>query len=475
MRLFDIVPKNFFSLLTLENSNFYIEVLIDLWKEYKELNGGMTKEQGISAMSYFIETKYYEAIKNEEENEFTKLLKDKNVRTLALETLNTFVKYHWIKIKSSHKEYENYILIPSYSRKFIEAIKNVIEPSVDETTGHAINVYFNIRAIGSEDNTSYGNYLNNALSETDKLNNMLQDMFDNMERFFEELLEKQTSFGVMKQLISYADTIIEEKFYPLQTKDNLFKYRQGIISKINALEFNDEVLKITANQLKRLNNLNSIEEAENETIFILEMIKSFFENIDILIRRITDMHSQYMKTTASRINYLINRNEDFEGKLIKVIKTIAQNKEDLKYIDMIKNNIEIEDIRYISNNSMWRIKNKRKRFEPPIVKVKQNTKDEIEKLKRKAINDIKLKPKVLFSEKVVKSYLESLLKEKGTFNTKEICIDKHKTYMLLILTIAYCLKHREKYKVTVTENMIIQNEFKFQEIVVERKGDKNVN
>jgi len=475
MSLFKRIPENFFTLLTLENKELYAESLLVLWQEYKELHGELDKERSIIILITHFDKKLYELRKEFDEEIIDDAIDNLNIKNRANKIYKKLLYYGWIIEEDDPRKMETYVIIPSYSTRFIEAIKNIVLPQNDRTSNYAANVYLNMQKIGDKNDLDYLIFLESACMDTENLVNILNETFDIMKRYYDGLLKKASIDKVLKEHFEdYFEDIVEKRFHPLTTTQNIYKYRQTIIDKAIDLQYEHETILMIAKRLKMNKGIKNLSEAEDKVISMLNYIKTTFESIDGTRDRLKEVHRQYVTTTMQKINYMLNKDKDIKDNIYKFLKLYKENEKSIgeeRSLDIISSNIYFNEIEIIGSRSLYSPKKARKLFDPGERKVNKETGQEQLSNKKRALEKgkkIKLS-NPLYSEKTIISFIESMLGGKSEINTKEIRIKDEEDYIKLVLALNYTSKKGAKYSSRILENQVTSGIYQYQEIIFKRR------
>lgn len=465
MKLFDIIPINFFNIFTSLNREIYVESLLIIWKEYRSSSYILSKEQCAGFLYSHFDSKLYE-FKDEEEGEENS--EEKNMSGYAKKILRNLIKFGWLEENDELEELETYISIPVYVSEILEAISNIINPINNETDKCVTNVYLNIKAIGVEEFNEWM-FLENAYQNTQKLSRLLQDILHNMKLFYNQLLKQSTLSSLYKEHFDdYIESIVYKKYHSLKTEDNLYKFRIEIIKKINELLYDEEMQDNIIAQVKKSNESND-DEAKYIVLKYLDDIKDVFENIDARITQIDRKYNQYLRTTLDRVNYLKNRREDFKGNLIKVLKKLAVQKDSDSYINAINDNIKFNLISSISQGSIYKFPVLKPKFSPEPIQIDVDDVESIDQIQEKIINEHRKKDTYMYSEKFIEQFIEEKMQGKDEINTKNFNINDDHEFIKLILALKLARKQKSKYEAETLDEYVYKDIYKIPEIIFRRK------
>lgn len=142
MNLFDKIPENFFSILVSKNKNIYIDALFVLGEAFKQ-EMAISKDNIISRLINNLEEEFNkEDFSEEDENNE---LKDNNVSSKAYFLLRKLKWAGWIELEMQRDSFEEYIILPDYSIKFINLLYSIVEENQIEYNSYVFATYSSLK------------------------------------------------------------------------------------------------------------------------------------------------------------------------------------------------------------------------------------------------------------------------------------------------------------------------------------------
>ena len=147
MNLFDKIPENFFSILVSKNKNIYIDALFVLGEAFKQ-EMSISRENIIARLINNLEEEFnQEDFSDEDEaNE----LKDNNVSSKAYFLLRKLKWAGWIELEMQRDSFEEYIILPDYSIKFINLLYSIVEEKQVEYNSYVFATYSSLKLASME-------------------------------------------------------------------------------------------------------------------------------------------------------------------------------------------------------------------------------------------------------------------------------------------------------------------------------------
>ena len=435
------IPESFWGLFKSQNRYIYIESLILINDEYLYNDYFITRETCIQMLADHFANRLIDVSVDEIEDEYDSL------EPIATRILSRLIRFGWLKKVEDYSNFKSNILIPDYSSMFIDVFKRLDDPDANETDLYIQNVYTNIYSF-YHDKKAGIELLKTAMVNTSKLNRALQDLLHNMDRFFGSLLEQKNYEDLLQEhLTGYVDAIVNKKYGLLKTNDNFYIYKNDIKKLLRLIM--EDTNRIEQLKLKMASEGKYDSDADAKIYEIIEGVERGIANMERRIAHIDTEHSKYVRATVSRLTYLMNKEEDRKGDVVRLLNIISKRQED-ELFKMAGRCIKIHDNTILSKDSLYQKRGKRKTFEDTIEKEEQVeddlTKDEILLMNRS---------KSRYSKQEIEQFIITRMQDQIYItDTETVATDKD--FELLILAYDYSLRKNSPFKV-LQEGNIIRN------------------
>lgn len=451
MELFKIIPHNFFNIFISNNRELYIQSMLAIYDETKNNNYDLTQNQCFIILSRYHDDKIFKYKPEAFEND---LPSDKIIENYARLILKNLTYYGWLEETVVIEEKTVYLSIPTYALQFLEAIKNIINPATFQTEKCITNIYANIKQI-SKDDISSSFYVQNAYDSILELERLYREMTFNIKIYYNKLLEKDSISNLIEEHFDdYTNSSLFKKYFSLKTDDNVYKFRYEIISTVNNISNDYELIKVMARQIHIRKQMHE-NEAEDELLLNLDKIKSTLEDIDKKQNTVNKKHNQYVGATLDRINYLKNRDEDFKGNIVKILNIISNNKNE-PMIDIINQHKRLYNYLFYSSKSIYKEKVKNPPFDGQAINiVSDESKESTESQKSAIIANNKNKSIYKFRDSVIEEFIKKNIKDKNSITTKDFAIDDSNDFIKFVMAYKLTQKKRFGYKSIILNEDII--------------------
>ena len=453
------IPDSFWALFRSKNRQIYIEALLRINEEYQYSNYFLSKEICISTLNDYFTRNKVTLEEDEEQDELEAL------EPVATRILNWLLKNHWLRKVDDYNNMTVYIVIPDYAAIFVDAFSHLAGEDEDETQVYIQNVYAILFAFRNDPRANIG-LLKTALINTRKLNKSLQDMLHNIDKFFESLL-KQDNYGdlLKEHLDGYVEEIVQKKYHILKTSDNFYLYKADIKKLLQEMRLNTEWLDSVCKKNKQLRGIElTIEDICEQ----LDLIEKGFSDIEHRIMNMDREHTQYIRATVTRLNYLLNTEDNMKGLVIQVLNSLSESQTMEEKEEKIQKVSDIINLSYpavLSQKLFYKRRKNRQSFLDAVL-ADENQEEELSKEDILKLNKMKKR----YSRQQIETFVEEHMTEGRFIVTKEDITD-NESFEKLVLAYDQSIRKDSSFKVmNISENLIDNGQFVYPEITFVKKG-----
>ncbi|MDY4516703.1 MAG: DUF5716 family protein [Lachnospiraceae bacterium] len=470
MPLINEIPDSFWSLFRSYNREIYIEALLKINEEYQYNNYFLSREVCIQVLGNSFSGRGI--LKEEQETDADVL------EPPATRILNWLVRTRWLKRLEDYSTGVTNIVIPDYSAVFIEAFERLCGEDQEETEVYIQNIYailFSYKA----DPVKNEKMLKTALINTKKLNKALQDMLHNMDKFFTSLLEKRFYGDLLKEhLDGYVEEIVRKKYHILKTSDNFYLYKTDIrlllgeIRERHEKEWEEDEIKtetdkeaLSAQQRLELQAKSQMEEQNREeTLDIVNQIERGFQDIEHRIANMDREHTRYVRATVTRLNYLLNEDEDMRGMIVQLLRGIATGGQER--VDLVAKRLNFSHVDVLSEKSLYKRKKGRRSFTENL-----EADEEPEELSREDVLKMN-RMNSRFSRRQIEQFIEEHM-DAGKAVVAEGFVHSDEEFEKLILAYDYATRKGSKYQITEESGEMVEDgRYRYPALTFRRRPQK---
>lgn len=439
MKLMNEIPEGFWSLFRSINRTTYMEALLKINEEYQYSNYFLSREVCIQLLSEYFARKKYVVWQEDEENEADSL------EPPATRVLNWLLRAGWLRKVDDYSTMTVNIVIPDYAAVMIDAFARLESDGEDETELYIQNVYAILFSLKNDPRSGIS-LLDTAIVNTRRLNKSLQDMLHNMDRFFGSLLEqKQYGELLREHLDGYVEEIVNKKYHILKTSDNFYLYKTDIKNWISSMREDEAWLKRMCENSR--NTGSSQSEAAISPADVLEKLDRLERGFDDMEHRISNMdkeHSRYVRATVTRLNYLLNQEDNMKGLVIELLNRLSADGCPDRELLAVAGKMNLSQVSILSEKSLYKRRKTKADF-------KEQLKDEPaspELTMEEVLNLNRVKNR--FSRKEIEDFIDSRM-ENGSFQVKADTVADDEDFEKLILAYDDSVRRKSRFAVSDEE------------------------
>lgn len=456
MNLFDKIPQEFFSILVSKNKNIYIDALFVLREAFKQ-EMSISKDNIIARLINNLEEDFNrEDFSDEEEG-----LKDNNITSKAYFLLRKLKWAGWIEIEVQRDSFEEYIILPDYSIKFINLLYSFVEEKQVEYNSYVFATYTALKYASTEKNETY-NAIMTAYNNTIQLIDELKSVYNSLGRFHRKMCNQDNINNIINQHFFEYKEYSDEMIFPRFTRDSVPRYKTPIIEMLNDILADEERLQNTIDSAYRGKRYKTREEAENDLMKRIRIVIEIYESVDTTMNEIESKNTDYVRASVKRIQYLLTSDKELKGKLVSLLKN--SKKDDV--INEMEKQVNLSRTEYVCKDSIY-IRNKdNNKKQAKGAPIKATSSIDINALKQfaKSLEN-------MYSNAVINEFMEKNFKNKPFISSKEIELNTTEDLILLILaTIKADKSSKSFYYIEDSDEIIDNNGYKIPNIKFIRRS-----
>ena len=454
------IPDLFWSLFRSKNRQIYINALLQINEEYQYSNYYLSREVCIQTLSDYFARQKVTLEQDETEDDFDML------EPLSTRILNWLLRTGWLRKVEDYGAMTVNIVVPDYAAVFVEAFARLLGEDEDETQVYIQNVYGILFAFQNDPRSNIS-LLKTALVNTRKLNKTLQDMLHNMDKFFGSLLKQNVYGDLLKDhLDGYVEEIVRKKYHILKTSDNFYLYKTDIKRWLGEMRQNQTWLLEVCERNRRLRGLDiQVEELVKQ----IDMIEKGFDDIEHRIINMDREHTRYIRATVTRLNYLLNREDNMKGLVIRLLNHLSETEgkeEQAREAERISALVNLSQMSVISEKSLYKRRRPKADFMgslEPDEETEELTGEEILKL-----NKIRNR----YSRKEIHEFILERM-ENGRLQVTKDMVSTDADFEKLILAYDDAVRKDSPYRVREEAAEVVDSgRFRYPALIFERKGQK---
>jgi hypothetical protein len=300
--------------------------------------------------------------------------------------------------------------------------------------------------------------LNTAYVNTKRLNKTLQDMLHNMNKFFASLLEQKSYGDLLKEhLEGYVDEIVKKKYHILKTSDNFYLYKNDIKRWIGSMQ--DDY-----SWMEEMSQRNGGKVTVTEIAQKLDQIERGFDDMEHRIANMDKEHSRYIRATVTRLNYLLNQEDNMKGLVIQLLNHLSESENQEEEIKEVGNRLNLSHMSILSEKSLYKKRKSRTNFKEQLMPEEASVELTMEEIL--SLNRLKNR----YSRKEIEGYIADHMEE-GRMVVKEDTVNSPEEFEKLILAYDYSTRQKSRYQVEDSEITFIDNgKYRYPRLVFVRRN-----
>lgn len=455
MHLFNRIPDTFFTVLSSPNKNIYIDCIFIIYDATNSIEDSFQGERSF-VVSKLID--YFEELEGEFE-EGEQLLSTPRQKSNAV--INVLKEHGWLG-EEEIGDYKTSLNFFDYSIQIIDLLKRITRNEQIEYTGEIFTIYSLLQSFELADGLTI---LEQAYNKADDVLRKLKTLRANIYRFYYDLVQKRDDNDNLqlildKLLVDYKENFFDNAYYKLKTTDSLPRYKRIILERINDIYQNEKYLDELTNQVLLQNKIPEYNDAFNYVEEKIRFIKDAMDAIEYLIQSIDEKNELYINAAASKIMFLTNSSEDFEGLINRLFKIILKEKE-FDYTNIFN----LSDIRNVDSGSLFTIRRRRVEPEPEIIDYDYDIPDDIKERKIAQLTKANI-----YSKIEINKHVKYLLNGESRIKASEVLLETNEDFVKLILVFLYSKSVDVIYDVRLLNYQARIGNIRFNEFEIFRRG-----
>lgn len=463
MSLYDIIPENLFSVLASKNKGLYCNalfVVLDSFKAHLKIPKDELSLMIQSRLENDIDTADFD---EEDVNENETGLSGK-----AHFLIRKLKETGWI-IVEYEDDFKEYVTVPNFSYKIMQTLFDITNVKETENFAYVYSTYSSLKAADEKNPLEMITALNDAERRTKLLVESLISVFHDIKYFNQKLVDRVSVNQVIADhFSSYQEEVVARILQPLKIKDSVPKYKQPIKNILQQWLVYEDIMDRMVEYLQKTNGgePDEIREEINSKIHYILSTYEMLEND--YIDPIDDRNRKYTRSTAQKIDYLINADTTIKGTLVSLLHALSDKTLSNNTLDKAQGLFEIYELGYISEESLYQ----RKKGKPRERRSELIMTDDREKFEEKAKETAKLLMEKRFSRERVYKFVSDALGESDTVDISDIPIPDDEGYVMTLLTVANAQNKDRNYDIEIYDETISVGKYEIPKITYTRRKSK---
>lgn len=435
MKLFEVIPDRFFSLLASRNRHMYAETVLLLYDEYQKNRFGIQYDVMRDLFEEMIEALAEQGVHYEDEQGEVPTLENQSDLNLYRVQANALLRrlrdQQWILIEE-RENLRQYIVLPHYSSRVLAVLKELCEARTVEYQRFAFSTYQLLT--GDEAKRRPLEALMAAEKMTSQFINELSLLINNMKHHMEQVVNKTSIQEVLDHHFDeYKTKIVERSYHRLKTSDHVARYRSKILDQVQKWLLDKELLRETIAEGMRSEQFASEEDAERNIRQALHKIEEVYRDLDEMFRQIDMRHNQYLRASFDRARYLTQHSQGIDQQLIELLEWTSKRIEKEETVPLPPELFRILNLGHLTKESLLTPRTKRAPHRPEehvVVPIPEELRQQLRE------ENLKRMRNVITREKV-RNYVMDRLGDREEMGVEELAPSTVEEFLYLTFTYLY--------------------------------------
>lgn len=415
MDVFNIVPNQFFNLLSGKNKSLYVNCLIELYRVYEQGSIlGMNKDIAREVLVDYLDLNPLE----EELEDSDEGIEITN-RDRANQILRRFEQTEWID-SDVNNNYEELINFRDYSITLIEALKEISNDSFynsEESDGQEFRGYiYTSYTLLNNDYGEYAMVLDQVYKNTLAFVREIRKLDSRLKYYIKTIIDNTEIKDLINLLVNYKTELVDKAYRRLKTSDNINKYRVDIVKKLESMQEDKYIMEILSKE-------HLIKSHNNSEIAMMKVNKKIDDIIDIynsvsyIIDEIDHKNKVYVNATIAKIKFLLSNDENVINKLTKILNHTAKGFKDNQTkstLSLINPMFTLASYNQVSKNSLYTPRGIYKHIQNQFLEENDHAFDK--NLQADFYKEFEIK----YSEEIIQKYLDEYFKYNSYIKASDI-------------------------------------------------------
>lgn len=464
---FGVVGDKFFVPLSSQFKKIYVDCLNIIYDSYRtELSYGADREVMVARLTEYFEGLGIAEILFEEEQE---TLKDS--RQKAATFLRKLKEYGWIEYDVGNDQRIR-IIMPNHAVSFIQTIKSVTGQEEMEYQSEISSIY---SLLTNEELLlrPYIQVVKPVYDHTLALFTGLKKLNTSIRRYIDDLTADKTSEEILESFFTYHEEIGSKAYYRIKTSDNVSKFRNIIVGRMQEMLENRERYDLIVQGYMNVEGVTDYDDAAECVRAIISDTIEHFRSYDEIVEEIDRRNSKYIRNAVERARFLLLNSNNAEGKISKILQFLAEeyNKDEGENLteDASEDICRLFNMfpqGFLSGESLKTISITKKITDVEEIAENFEMSEEERELKRMIIRE---KNKNRFSRKNITGYVLELLEKQPVIKASEMEVSSRRDMIRVIFISLYGHAEKAEYIILPKDEMIEKEGFRFRDFEIKRR------
>jgi len=464
VKLFDVVPGNFFSILSSGNREIYYDALMVLHDMFKfELN--IRVDDYIASLISLLEDRAFELEDDDDTQESGLTLSGK-----ARIILERFAKTGWVDKEFLDNSFIEIITPRNYAIPILKLLSELGDSTLLEYNSLVFATYSGLKQAMSENESHMYEALLSAKANTEQLQYALRTLYHGIRGFLRGIVEQQDINLLLQDHFGEYKNLSDRIYHPIKTMDSIHRYMHPIQELLASLLANDDLLQSMRERAMSVKKFEDEVQSDEEIIQAIDFVMNSYQAVSGLVSEIDRKHTTFTKSSIEKIQYLMTADQTIKGKLAEILKTYARLPESGRdhLAGIMEGHIRANRQEFLDERSLYHknVRSRRTEREPLAIEQKDDFAGLAEGYLFEQISNG-------YPTARVRAFAEGLfVGGKNAISSADITINDDSDFILLILTVIRQNERGMPYSVDMRNERIECNGYFIPDMVIRKKEVK---
>ena len=466
MKLFDIVPGNFFSILSSANREIYYDALMVLHDMFKfELN--IRVDDYISSLITILEDRSFEIEDGDDVQEGGLTLSGK-----ARLIMDRLIKTGWIDKEFIDNSFIEIITPRNYAIPILKLLSEIGDNELQEYNSLVFATFSGLKQAMSENESHLYEALLSAKTNTEQLQYSLRALYHGIRGFLRSIVDQYEVNLLLQNHFSEYKKMADRIYHPIKTMDSVHRYMAPIQNLLADILMNEDLLQSIRERAIVIKKYDDESQANDEITKMIDYILESYNAMGGLVSEIDRKHSVYTKSSIEKIQYLMTADQTVKGKLAEILKSYASMRVDKRDLlaEIMESHVHADRQEFFDARSLYHknVRSRRVNRVPLAIEQHNDLLGTAEEYLLRQIQEGYPASRIL-------AFINSLFSDdKNEIESKNISITCDSDFILLILAVVRQNERGMPYAAELKDNKRVErNGYIIPDMIIRKKEKKN--
>lgn len=467
MNLFDVIPANFFNLLSSQsNGQIYSGALLSIYNEYEhEISYRIPRERIRDAVAVYLLDHHVRIDDPDIQNEAS-------TGDAASAIIRRFAspEVGWLTDEIDDVTYGHNIVMTEAGIRLAEFLEQLMKPERVEFSSFIFDIYNRLENENQWRDHPYVNALKAVFKNARDLSHALKQLSTFIRDIISRMTREETMESLTENILSYLGGDFIREYARLNKQQNIHIYRTIIISRLQKLENSKAISQRMVQDCMKEEDLDD-HAAQSLIADYFSLTRRFLkEDYDRIMHEIQHKITVYLQVAVGRARFLQNRDPNTRGYVEQTLKYLVDSTEELGMKDLVPQDIQslfaLETYDFINLSSLHypgKARVIRKSEEAEYVTISDEEMAEAMQRQKESAYDP-------YSKDQMKQYLESQMKGSDSITSDQLPMERQNQLLAALSSVAY--GRENGYDIELLDGYRESHHLRLRRVLIKREKGK---